>query len=343
MRGKLSALLQEKSLLDNYDNAWKDIIKAHFASFLSFYFPDVGEEIDLTYPPEFLEKELQKLSPHNIGPGRLADLLVKVHHRSDVHQHIYTHVEVQGRKEPGFADRLFQYAYRIYDRFHSFPVTLVVLTDDDHSFHPSSFEISDAKRYMRVEFHTAKLLYLKEKIKTAENRDNPFAFITAAQLEMNALRRRREKRSDDVEERYACKKRLVLRLYRCGYGADYIRSLLLFLDWIVQLPKELEHKLIDEIAEETGGKVMPYITSWERIGMERGLEKGMERGKKEGEIKGRIEEKREVLTRLTTRKFDLTPQERAFIRKVEDVAKLDAAIDAVLFAENKEEIFKMLK
>ena len=42
---------------------------------------------------------------------------------------VLCHVEVQGTPEADFTDRLFQYAYRIYDRFGRFPVTLVVLTD----------------------------------------------------------------------------------------------------------------------------------------------------------------------------------------------------------------------
>lgn len=236
--------------MKDYDSAWKDIIKAYFTSFLSFYFPRVADDLDLTKSPVFLDKELQRLSPGNSAPGRLADLLVRVTSRSGEPRILYTHVEVQGRKEPGFAERLFQYAYRIYDKFQSFPITLVLLTDDDPEFLPTKFEITDNNRSLRVDFNTAKLLYFREESEAPEKQENPFAFVTAAQLEANALRRRRRK--------------------------------------------------------------------------------------------GAAKEEREVLIRMVERKFGLTPEERSRIAEEVDVGKLDAALDAFVFAETKDEVLKLL-
>jgi hypothetical protein len=325
--------------MGKYDSAWKDIIKAHLKEFLVFYFPRVAESIDFSLPPLFMEKELEKLAPENESPGRLADLLIKLWALSGEEYLLYTHVEIQGRKEPRFVERLFQYAYRIYDRFGSFPVTLVVLTDTDPHFYPTSFEISSYGRYLRVDFQVAKLLYLIRETTALEHRGNPFAFVTKVHMKVKRRSGQVKEGLKNTELKYALKKELALQLYQAGFRPAYIRSLLLFLDWLLQLPRELEWKLMGEIADKTGGKSMPYVTSWERMG----IEKGIEKGKKEGEQIGRLEDKQEVLIRLLKRKFGLTADEHDSIQSTKDLDKLDSALDIILSANTKEEVLKKLQ
>ena len=75
---------------------------------------------------------------------------------------------------------------------------------------------------------------------------------------------------------------------------------------------------------------MPYVTSWER----RGIKKGVEEGK--------IIEKQEVLARQLSKKFGLGPEERELIAATDNPRKLNKALDAVLFAETKEEVLRAL-
>ncbi len=313
--------------MGQYDNAWKDIIKLHFKDFLDFYFPEVSQQINWQRPPEFLDKELQKIHPKDTTQDRYADLLVKVALRNDGENLFYCHIEVQNNRETAFTERLFHYTIRIYERLHSFPVSLVVLTDDDPAFYPDAFEITTVGRYVRVEFQVTKLLYFEEHQAKLLRSRNPFAYVTIVQLEVNALKRRR---LSDANARFVLKKRLIMRLFRAGFKKGYIRSLLLFLDWMLQLPKEIEHQLTDEVDQEMGGKRMAYITSWERIGLERGLQKG------------KLEEKRDILMRQLDKKFSLANEERKQIEQCEDVDKLDAAIDAFVFAETKTEVLQQL-
>jgi hypothetical protein len=324
--------------MGKYDSAWKDIIKVHLKEFLAFYFSQVAESIDFSVPPVFLDKELEKLVPENESPGRLADLLIKLRAISGDEYILYTHVEIQGQRVPKFPERLFQYGYRIYDRFGSFPLTLVVLTDNDPNFYPSYFEINSNGRYLRVDFQVAKLLYLIRYTTSPEYRYNPFAFVTRAHMEVQRRCGNAEQDIRKEELRYELKKELSLQLYQAGYTPAYIRSLLLFLDWLLQLPRELEWKLMDEIAEKTGGKSMPYVTSWERMGIEKGKEEGI----KEGEKIGRLEDKQEVLIRQLERKFGLTSQERDQVRSTADPEKLDTALDVILSATTKGEVLAKL-
>ena len=78
----------------------------------------------------FLDKEFQQLVRDSEVGRRLADKLVKVHTRDGEPLMVLTHVEVQGKYEPDFTERLYVYNYRIYDKFRCPVVSLAVLTDE---------------------------------------------------------------------------------------------------------------------------------------------------------------------------------------------------------------------
>ena len=80
---------------------------------------------------------------------------------------------------------------------------------------------------------------------------------------------------------------------------------------------------------------MPYVTSWERM--------GIEKGKEEGERIGRLDEKQEVLIRQMEKKFGLTADERDRIQSTKDLDKLDSALDVILSAATKEEVLEKLQ
>jgi len=89
-----------------------------------------------------------------------------------------------------------------------------------------------------------------------------------------------ETRKDD-RERLRFKLNLSKSLYRRGWKRQEIIDLYRFIDWIMALPDDLEkayHRELTKYEEETK---MPYITTAERIGMEKGMEKGREEGREE--------------------------------------------------------------
>lgn len=63
-----------------------------------------------------------------------------------------------------------------------------------------------------------------------------------------------------------------------GWGPKDITSFYLFLDRIMSLPKDLELHYHDHIKIKEKEKKMSYITSAERIGIEKGLHEGMQQG-----------------------------------------------------------------
>ncbi|WP_228008307.1 hypothetical protein [Microcystis aeruginosa] len=64
---------------------------------------------------------------------------------------------------------------------------------------------------------------------------------------------------------------LTKRLYEQGYQREDILNLFKFIDWLMSLPAELEQEFQQELNQYEEEKRMPYITSVERMGMEKGM------------------------------------------------------------------------
>lgn len=58
------------------------------------------------------------------------------------------------------------------------------------------------------------------------------------------------------------------------------------IDWMIQLPEALEQVLWAQVQEIEEAKKMPYVTSVERIGIEKGLKQGIEKGIEKGIERG---------------------------------------------------------
>jgi len=101
-----------------------------------------------------------------------------------------------------------------------------------------------------------------------EESTNPFASVVMAHLKAVET-------AGDNDKRYYWKLYLIKRLYKLGYAKEDVTRLFEFIDWVMVLPKDLEQGLWQEIQKMEEGKKMEYISSVERIGMEKGMEKGV--------------------------------------------------------------------
>jgi hypothetical protein len=110
---------------DDYDSPWKDAVTRYFPEFMAFYFPVAHGEIDWQQPYVFLEQELaQVVRDAELGRRRV-DKLVRVVKRGGMDEWVFVHIDVQGRFDKKFAELVFVYNYRIYDRY-------VTTTDAPH-------------------------------------------------------------------------------------------------------------------------------------------------------------------------------------------------------------------
>jgi hypothetical protein len=90
----------------------------------------------------------------------------------------------------------------------------------------------------------------------------------------------------DAPGRGAWKWRLVRGLYERGFAADDVRELFRLIDWMMELPPELEEEFWQEVERFEENRHMPYVTSFERRAIERGRPEGEAEGQVRGLLKG---------------------------------------------------------
>ncbi|BBP45106.1 hypothetical protein THMIRHAS_04790 [Thiosulfatimonas sediminis] len=274
----------------DHDSPWKEALELRFPEFLDLLFPSVAQLVDCTKPIVFLDKELQKIMPEAEQGRTYADKLVQVHLKDGDTTWILIHVEVQGEPEKAFAKRMFQYNYRIQDKYNRDVISLAVLSDTHASFRPTRYEHSLAGCRTVFEYPTAKLLDWKEKVDELLASENVFALIVAAQLYAKLI--------PNAEQQLDAKAKLIRLLYEREYSRDQIIELFRLVDWMIRLPDNLAiefKEIVHQIEEE---KQMAYITSVERL--------AAEEAKLEGKLEGKLETALQMI-----KEFHLSAQEVA--------------------------------
>ena len=71
-------------------------------------------------------------------------------------------------------------------------------------------------------------------------------------------------------------------------------------------------------------------------------EKLRNEGRSQGRAEGTLGERREVLIRQLSKKFGLSDEERGLIEATDDLDRLAAALDEILFAETKQQVLDKL-
>ncbi len=292
-------------MADDYDSPWKEAIERYFSDFLHFYFPYAYADIDWTQPLEFLEQELRSLSRDAEIGKRVVDKLVRVTLKSGSPEWIYIHLEVQGNIDDGFAERMFVYNYRLFDKYRIPIASMGVLADDRPNWRPVEFGYGALQCRMGIRFPIAKLLDWAGSEARLEDSDNPFAVLTWAHLETRATR-------SDLDARLQVKLKIVKNLCRRGWDRQRVIDLFKVVDWMMWLPKQLDSKFRLHVDAMERKKDMRYVTSIERLAMEEGMEKGMhegmQQGIQQGIQQGRIEGKMQILMQLLARRFGQLPE-----------------------------------
>ena len=83
----------------------------------------------------------------------------------------------------------------------------------------------------------------------------------------------------DPERRHFWKYYLIRHLYDRGYGRQDILNLFRFIDWMMRLPDDLERQWIQQVEQLEAERHMQYVTSVERLAMDKGREEGREEGR----------------------------------------------------------------
>lgn len=333
----------DEGTAEDFDNPWKAMLEHAFPEFMAFYFPAAHDEIDWAAGHSFLNTELRQVVRDAELGRRFADALVEVHLLDGHKRLVYVHVEVQGQRDQALAERLFIYNYRLYDRYRAPIASLAILADEHQGWRPSHFDFEVFGCRHRLDFPMVKLLDYVPRLDELEQMGSPFAVITAAHLRTGQTRK-------NPGDRYQAKFRLVKMLYQHGWDRQRILDLFGIIDWMMQLPKELELELWQEI-EQFEGTNMRYVTSIERIAIERGREQGIELGREQGiELGmeqgmqvGREQGRKDalaILTRILVRRFGPLSEEVGRYLDSASLEQLDSWADRILDAPSLEAVFE---
>ena len=278
---------------DQYDSPWKEAIERYFPEFMAFYFPDASAEIDWSKEHVFLDQELRAVVQDAEFGTRFVDRLVRVTVLSGAERWIYIHVEVQGTQQAEFAERMFVYNYRIFDRYKRPVASLAVLADEHKHWKPTSYGFAVLGCRHTLEFPVAKLTDYEDKVDELLASENAFGLITAAHILTQKTRKKHQ-------ERYEAKLRLIRLLYELQWDKQRVIDLFSVVDWLLQLPEWLNSQVLQELETIEESKKVRYVTSVERIGMAKGIAEGL--------VEGRLEGESRLLRRLLERRFGVLPE-----------------------------------
>jgi hypothetical protein len=301
--------------MSEYDSPWKEALDLYFEPFLAFFFPQAHADIDWARGCEKLETELQQVIRAAAVGRQRADKLVKVWLRDGEEAWILIHVEVQSQEEAEFPRRMFTYNSRIFDLYNRTVVSLAVLGDERTSWRPERFSYGRWGCEVGIRFPAIKLLDYAADVPGLEANPSPFATVVLAHLKTRETRQ-------DPNARRVWKIRLIKSLYERGLTKQDIGTLFRIIDWMMDLPEVQYQQFWQELEQYEKEKQVPYITSVERHGIEKGKREGLLEGKREGLLKGITSC---LKVRFGTQGLALLPA----IQSVEDVDRLEAILTAV--------------
>ncbi|MCG5495851.1 DUF4351 domain-containing protein [Ectothiorhodospira variabilis] len=227
---------------------------------------------------------------------------------------------------------MYTYQYRLRDRYGVDVVSLAVLADTRESFRPSAFLYERWGCKLSFTFPMAKLIDWEARWADLESSDNVFALVVMAQV--------KAKRVKDGATRKDVKIALVRLLYERGYSREQIVQLFRIIDWMIQLPRELEPGFVQAVFALQEEKKMPYVNTIERVEREKALQQGMAQGLERGVGQGRQLEARRILQRQLSKRFGELPDWVSEQLQAADVDQLEAWSDEILFAESLDTLFR---
>ena len=300
---------------DDFDSPWKEALERALPDCLALFFPEAHAGIDWSRGYRCRDTELQQVVRDAEIGRRYADKLAEVYTLDGAETWVRVHIEIQGQADPGLAERMYVYPYRLFDRCRRDVVSLAVLTDAQRGFRPTGYERERWGCALRFRFPTVKLLDWRERMAALEADRNPFALVALAQLQ--ALTHR------GGPARKRVKLRLIRFLCQREYSREQILAWFRVLDWMLRLPEDREKEFMDELTAFEERKHLPYVTSAERIGIQKGLQQGLEQGRQEGRKEGEAA----MLLRLIGLKFGAPSED---VRERIEAADGDTLLDLSL-------------
>ncbi|MDU9050030.1 MAG: hypothetical protein Q3M30_14370 [Candidatus Electrothrix sp. Rat3] len=257
---------------------------------------------------------------------READRLLEVYLKDGGAEWILIHIEVQSYRDRTFAERMYVYNYRIFDKYRRKAVSVAVLIDSDRNYRPDSFSTEQFGCTMHFTFPAIKLLDFDCEGLAQER--NPFAVVTRVQLAKLQSER-------DPDRRYSFRMELTKELYDRAYTKEQVIRLYRFIDYVLTLPKPKALEFRNALEQFEEGRKMPYVTSTERIAREEGMMQGITQGISRGQLENAREA---VLDILEVRFGQLAAAMQEKINSCADLRKLKKVLRQAVLIKSPDEL-----
>ncbi len=163
---------------------------------------------------------------------------MQVHLKNGEEKWILVHIEVQGYREIEFAERMFKYFYRAYDKYQKQIFTIAIFSDEHKSYQPNEYQYKFLDTELTYRYRTYKILEQKEtELKKSRN-----IFAMAVLAGLYAIKSKK-----DMDIRYKFKVSLSRLLLEQKQSRKKIEDMFIFIDGILSLPKEQGLKFAAEL------------------------------------------------------------------------------------------------
>ena len=207
------------------DTLWKGMIHDLLPYIIQFHYPYEYSLIDWGRGFEFINLEIDQLTPTSPQMGRVADVLVKLYLIGGEEVFFLFHLEIQGYVDETIPKRVFQMLYRTEETYGICPEILVIYVDEKPDFKPTQYKHRVWETAIRVDFKTFKLL--DNPPTTFMHLDNPYCMI----LELVYWAMKKMSPSEDVTMQIQLD--LITRLILQNYPTNIIKSCIIFIKYYI--------------------------------------------------------------------------------------------------------------
>lgn len=262
------------------DLLWKDLFtEFHSEAILFFLGKKAHNAIDFSYPPEFLEQELNETFLGNEPNKKITDKIIRYKLKNGKFRYLILHVEFQGKAERNFAERMYRYFVYIYLKYQSKDVTaLAIYTGAARPKIFNTFTISCYGTKLIYKFNTYTIRDQSE-AKLLQS-DNPIAIAVLASLYLI-------KAGIDPNQRLAYKKNLIEIAREKNFDRTKLLRLFNFVKYLIKIPPKFELEFKEYIDQSKNQEKMEYSIDF----LETFASREVKAIRKEEREKGREEER----------------------------------------------------
>ena len=241
-----------KGKYHNFDGHWKEMIQEFIQEFIEYFLPELYPNVDFNYAPEFLDTELQNILESIGTHKRVLDKLVKVRLKNGQYKWLLIHIEVQSYFEKLFAERMFLMYAMIFAKFRQKILGIAIYTNKKL---PKQFDRYEDKGFGSEAFYKfVAYKVIEQKEEDLLKSDNIFALFVLANLYVS-------KTSKQDPKRLKMKEKLFELAMERNIDLDKISRLLIFVDGIMQLSKDLQEEYKTFVSQQLKFKETMVATS----------------------------------------------------------------------------------